>query len=362
MTIGEKIKYLRQKNDVTQEKLAEYLNISYQSVSKWENNNAMPDIALVVPLANFFGVTIDELFDRDAEEQLAETEEYNKKDYELKNKGIIAERISLWRSAVQKYPRNHHFLLSLADALNDTLYRDEFKAAWEENAKELIAICERILRDCTDNNLNAMAIRQLVYTYACPWISVADEEKAVEYALKANSMYYSSDILLEQAYFTEASKDKKEKKRQENMLDCMDLLTTNIMYANYATAEERIFACETAEKLWKTLIYDDNFLFYHHRLARIHQELACNYAKLENRDGVIKHLRLALHHASRSDNQPEGDLHYTSVFLKNITSNRRNTSKNFQETETELVKNDIMANEVYNFIRGDDELIELLNG
>lgn len=38
MTIGEKIKYLRQKNDVTQEKLAEYLNITYQSVSKWEHN------------------------------------------------------------------------------------------------------------------------------------------------------------------------------------------------------------------------------------------------------------------------------------------------------------------------------------
>ena len=36
MNIGEKIKDLRKKNDLTQEKLADYLNVSYQAVSKWE--------------------------------------------------------------------------------------------------------------------------------------------------------------------------------------------------------------------------------------------------------------------------------------------------------------------------------------
>lgn len=38
VTIEEKIKKLRKKNDITQEKLADYLHISYQAVSKWENN------------------------------------------------------------------------------------------------------------------------------------------------------------------------------------------------------------------------------------------------------------------------------------------------------------------------------------
>ena len=36
MNIGEKIKDLRKKNDLTQEKLADYLNVSYQAISKWE--------------------------------------------------------------------------------------------------------------------------------------------------------------------------------------------------------------------------------------------------------------------------------------------------------------------------------------
>ena len=37
MTIGQRIKVLRRKNDLTQERLAEYLSVSSQAVSKWEN-------------------------------------------------------------------------------------------------------------------------------------------------------------------------------------------------------------------------------------------------------------------------------------------------------------------------------------
>ncbi len=59
--IGEKIKELRKAQDVTQEKLADYLNISYQAVSKWENGLALPDITLIPALSNFFGVTSDYL-------------------------------------------------------------------------------------------------------------------------------------------------------------------------------------------------------------------------------------------------------------------------------------------------------------
>ena len=65
--IGEIIKKLRRERDVTQEKLADYLGISYQAVSKWENGTALPDITLVVPIANFFDVSADELFSLNAQ-------------------------------------------------------------------------------------------------------------------------------------------------------------------------------------------------------------------------------------------------------------------------------------------------------
>ena len=61
-TMGQIIKRLRKEKNLTQEELAEQLNISAPAVSKWENETSMPDISQVVPLANLFGVTTDMLF------------------------------------------------------------------------------------------------------------------------------------------------------------------------------------------------------------------------------------------------------------------------------------------------------------
>ena len=61
MMIGVKIKKLRRKNKVTQEQLAKYLNVTPQAVSKWEKNLAYSEIHLLVPIANYFSVTVDYL-------------------------------------------------------------------------------------------------------------------------------------------------------------------------------------------------------------------------------------------------------------------------------------------------------------
>lgn len=61
-TMGQTIKQLRKAKGVTQEELAGALNLTYQAVSKWENGVAQPDIMMMLALATYFGVTIDELF------------------------------------------------------------------------------------------------------------------------------------------------------------------------------------------------------------------------------------------------------------------------------------------------------------
>lgn len=61
-SIGDKIKLLRKLKGVTQEELSEVLHISFQAISKWENGLAQPDISMIPVIANYFGVTIDELF------------------------------------------------------------------------------------------------------------------------------------------------------------------------------------------------------------------------------------------------------------------------------------------------------------
>ena len=59
--IGQKIKDLRKKADMTQDRLAEMLGVTAQAVSKWEVGSASPDLSLIPPLCRVFGVTADEL-------------------------------------------------------------------------------------------------------------------------------------------------------------------------------------------------------------------------------------------------------------------------------------------------------------
>lgn len=70
MELGNKIKQYRIKSNLTQESLADKLNISSQSISKWENGITMPDISLLPELSEIFGVTIDELFDLSVDQKL----------------------------------------------------------------------------------------------------------------------------------------------------------------------------------------------------------------------------------------------------------------------------------------------------
>jgi len=62
LNIGGNIKKLRAEKGTTQEQLAEHLLITYQSVSKWENNITSPDLHLIPAIADYFEISIDELF------------------------------------------------------------------------------------------------------------------------------------------------------------------------------------------------------------------------------------------------------------------------------------------------------------
>ena len=63
MTIAEKIKQLRKYNNFTQEELAIKLNVSRQTISKWETNVTIPDANNIVAISKLFNITTDELLD-----------------------------------------------------------------------------------------------------------------------------------------------------------------------------------------------------------------------------------------------------------------------------------------------------------
>ncbi len=68
MNISEKIHQLRKQKGISQEQLAELLNVSRQSVSKWESGQSMPDLDKIIPLSNIFNVSTDYLLDSNVDE------------------------------------------------------------------------------------------------------------------------------------------------------------------------------------------------------------------------------------------------------------------------------------------------------
>ena len=63
MAVADKIKKLRKDNNMTQEDLAEKLNVSRQTISKWETNVVIPDADNIVSICKLFNITTDELLD-----------------------------------------------------------------------------------------------------------------------------------------------------------------------------------------------------------------------------------------------------------------------------------------------------------
>lgn len=150
MNIGNKIKELRKSRGVTQEQLAGAIGISFQAVSKWENGIALPDITLVPTLANYFGVSMDELFDF----SLAEKEEAIKKitneAYKYRESDPEKSR-EILEEGLKEYPENDILL-------NNLLYVTA-------DPDETIEIASRLVERTLDNEVRYDAFRFLAYAY-----------------------------------------------------------------------------------------------------------------------------------------------------------------------------------------------------
>ena len=107
--IGNRIRKLRKEAGLTQEKLAGYLNISYQTVSKWETGVNTPDLAYLVPLAKLLHTTTDDLL---GNAPSAEEEDERKKELEKAwqeawvNKQEGEKLIAAARALTEAYPDN----------------------------------------------------------------------------------------------------------------------------------------------------------------------------------------------------------------------------------------------------------------
>ena len=153
LMIAEKIKKYRKERDLTQEALANVLGVSFQSVSKWETGDGYPDITLLPSIANYFGVTVDELIGND---EISAREDVQKNYFDVVQKLTREERLALALKYNKKYPRNWHIAASLMNEISRH-HRDKLG----EYREMLYALCERLLKECTDSVIRRNAVASI---------------------------------------------------------------------------------------------------------------------------------------------------------------------------------------------------------
>ena len=157
LNVGMNIKRLRLAKGLTQERLAELLTISTAAVSKWEAKNTYPDITMLFPLAEIFGVTVDELLGYDEAKAKADADKILAEYQRLYVEGRFAEGREWIINARKKYPHDYRIMSKyMWDKVGGSAGNSAERLL--ENKDELTQICDCILEGCTQDDLRAEAI------------------------------------------------------------------------------------------------------------------------------------------------------------------------------------------------------------
>lgn len=151
--LGEKIKSLRKQKNISQEVFANYLGVSFQAVSKWENKNTMPDVSLIPAIASFFGVSTDELFDFNLFEMEKQVEHICDEAYKFRFSNP-AKSEKILRDGLQRFPGNDIIL-------NNLLYTLDYQT----RAEEVISLCKTLIESTKDDSVKYDACRILATCY-----------------------------------------------------------------------------------------------------------------------------------------------------------------------------------------------------
>lgn len=117
LNFAENLKQLRKGKEITQEKLADVLNVTGQTISRWELGICYPDLELLPAIANFFGVSIDILLSNDASSKEKDLEKFKKL---IDTFSVIdGEQIEFVKSYCQRYPENDYYAFMLVAVIKD---------------------------------------------------------------------------------------------------------------------------------------------------------------------------------------------------------------------------------------------------
>jgi transcriptional regulator with XRE-family HTH domain len=196
ISISENIKRLRRERDMTQDDLAAVMGVTSQSVSKWETGTAYPDVETIPLLANYFDVSVDDLFGMASIRDEARIEEEMKRWLELVLQGpsTLTAQTELLGSLAREFPRHWKTQQMYAASLIQP-------AAKSEDNRKAIEVITRILDECKEDEYRNEANALLIRAYE----AIGEHEKAVALAEKLPSMHQAQEPTLHGLRLREAA-------------------------------------------------------------------------------------------------------------------------------------------------------------
>ena len=306
INLAEPLRRLRTARGITQETLAEFLGVSSQAVSKWERGDGLPDITMLPPLANYFGVTLDELMNMDELRNREKLADMKKKHRELRSAGQEEEDLVLLRETLRQFPNDYETMAELAEYLPDS--------------REGLALCRRILEFCPDNDLRCYA----AYQEASLLFSLERKDEALEKTKKLPPLEYCRELNIMWLLHGE-----------ERVKQCQETIRL-LGWAFYGQieqlADEDVFDPETCIALYQKaldlydVIYGDgNMCYTHLRAANCYYRMGLYALELGRNDRAVGYFAQAAEHAKRFDALPER-VAFTSLLLNRLTFEREKTS------------------------------------
>lgn len=280
MSFGSTIKRLRKERSLTQDQLANLLNVTPQAVSRWETNAAMPDISLLIPLANVFNVSTDTLLEVDVQKNEEHIREFSIHYMTFMDPygKTLKEKLSIYRDEVRKYPNCAQLKEALIGVIN---FECELQGAFPDPAlyREMANLTEDIIALGGGKHGLSYHRHQLVYYSE----KLKNPVRAAEIAETAPEMEACKEVLLPSSLSGREQIDA----RKNLIFKCTDLLI-NTIYALYGEN-----ASDLTEDEWEALRSTENVVatMYGHDFS--------------NHFVLARNLYSAVHGALKRGNQAE---------------------------------------------------------
>ncbi len=155
--LGENIKKLRRERNITQEKLAEFLGITFQSVSNWERGESYPDITMLPEIAGFFRISVDELLGMNQSESEKKANEYLSF-YDTMRYKNTPETFLKFQQAIKDFPGDFRIIVRYMELLICEKTSKE-NPEYEKISQQIMTIYDNIQNHCTDDSIRMWSKR-----------------------------------------------------------------------------------------------------------------------------------------------------------------------------------------------------------